>query len=569
MKYSSLMRVCCLVVAVATLLVCAVGTKADLAAANRQKTFNIVSYGAVPDGRTLSTDAIQKALDACGHAGGGIVKVPAGTYLTGTLDLRDNVTLSVEAGATLLGSTHMEDYRPKFVIFGNGVKNVTLIGPGVIDGQGYAFWTKKPSMPSNDLGNINFARIHYWGHNPRNSGHLVMLSNCTNVKISNLTLQNSQSWTLHLLACENVSVDHVRIRNRLYGPNTDGIDIDGSQDVQVSNCDICTGDDAMVLKNRSDTVTFPHSCENVTITDCKLISPTNAFKIGTETYGDFENIVFKNSVIEAGDPKDPWCTEAAAMVSPQFYGNGLGPETGIAVESADGSHIHGVTVSNIVMHDVQSPIFIRLGDRGINPTNARVKAATGTIDDVTISDVSADGAWGPSIIAGVPDHPVQDVTITNLRVTNIGNGTSSSTPLGVKEAIDDYPSSLMWGPLPANSLYFRHANGIKLSNVTIANAKPDTRLPVIVDDVTGLAIEGITLDHAASSDPVMLLNNVRDSQIRGTVPEQTKTWANVSGGLSSHIVLSPDKAKNAKQIFMAGAGAASNAVSVAPIATKM
>jgi polygalacturonase len=111
-------------------------------------------------------------------------------------------------------------------------------------------------------------------------------------------------------------------------------------------------DDAICLKNRSRTVTYPHYCSNITVSDCRLVSPTNGFKIGTETFGDFDNIIFQNSVVEAGDPKDPLGKELASLTASSFYGDALGPEAGIAVESADGSHIHGIMIRNIVMHNV-------------------------------------------------------------------------------------------------------------------------------------------------------------------------------------------------------------------------
>ncbi|MDR3707863.1 MAG: glycosyl hydrolase family 28 protein [Capsulimonadaceae bacterium] len=526
------------------------------------RVFNVVDSGAAPDGRTLDTDAIQKAVDACSQAGGGTVRVPAGTYLTGTINLRDNVTLSLDTGATLLGSTQIQDYRPRDVIRGKGVKNIAIVGDGTIDGQGYAFWSKKSSLSKHQQETINFARIHYWSHNEPNSGDLVLLSDCANVRFSGVTLQNSQSWTLHLLACANVVVEGIRIRNRLNGPNTDGIDVDGSQDVQIANCDICTGDDAVVLKNRSTAVHFPHACKNVTITRCKLISPTNGFKIGTESYGDFENIVFEDSTIQAGDPKDPWAAGAAAETSPQFYGDALGPEAGIAIESVDGSHIRGVTVRNIVMHDVQSPIFIRLGSRGVNPVDKSAKAPTGTIDDVKISDIVAERAWCPSIIAGVPGHPVRGIVISNVRVTNIGAGSTTYSPLGVPEREGAYPAPIMWSPLPAHSLYMRHAEGIKLSAYSVVNDRPDTRLAVIADDVSGMTLDGLTLDPLASSETAILFNNVRDSQIRGTVPRGVKTWVSVYGAGSGNITLVPSDPKLAGQVYALGDGVPASAATV-------
>jgi hypothetical protein len=388
-----------------------------------------------------------------------------------------------------------------------------------------------------------------FGHVQPSPGNLVSLLNCVGVKIRNITFQNSNDWTCHLLGCSNVSVDHLIVHNPIHSPNTDGIDIDASQDVQIMNSEIYTGDDAIVLKNRSDKITYPHPCKNITVANCKLTSPTNTFKIGTETYGDFENIVFRDSVIQAGDPSDPLSAVAAKLMPPDIYGNGLGPEAGIALESMDGAHIRGVTINNIVMHGARSPIFIRLGDRGINPNGKLPKVPPGTIEDVTISDISADGASCASIIVGLPGHPVQGITISNLQVVNIGAGTSVLKALAVPEKGSSYPSALMWGPLPSHSLYLHHVAGVKLNNLNFANARPDTRTAVIADDVTGLMLEGLVLDPVASASPLIVLNDVSSSEIRGTIPQNTKTWVQVCGANSATINLLPNDSAIAQKNF--------------------
>ena len=140
------------------------------------------------------------------------------------------------------------------------------------------FWTKETTLSPSQRRELNFARIHYWKHNEPNNGDLVLLTECSNVNIQNITLQGSTSWTCHLLGCDHVTVDGMKICNPLYSPNTDGIDVDGSQEVQITNCDICTGDDAIVLKNRNAKVHFPHDCKDITIDHCHLTSQTNGLK---------------------------------------------------------------------------------------------------------------------------------------------------------------------------------------------------------------------------------------------------------------------------------------------------
>lgn len=528
------------------------------------KVFNVVDYGAVPDGKTMDTVAIQKAIDDCGQQGGGTVRFPAGTYLSGTLKLQSRMTLSLEVGATLLGSTRIEDYQPNHFILCDGLDNITLKGPGTIDGQGFTFLTKIEEMPPNWIHTRTYGWVpqHQWRRNKPNPDGLVLFEHCTNIRVSNITLQNSDAWTLHLLACEHATIDGVTIRNRYHTPNTDGIDLQGSQDVQISNCDIRTGDDAIVLKNRSKLITYPHSCKDITISHCKLISPTNGFKIGTESYGDFDNIVFRDSVIEAGNPNDPLSADSLSTISPEHYGNALGAEAGIAVESVDGAHLTRVVVDNIVMHGVRAPIFIRLGDRGKNPTEVKTKVPTGSIDDIRISNVTADGASAPSLVMGIPSYPVQNIIISNLHVTNIGAGNSKTSPLGLKEKESYYPGALMWGPMPAHSLYLRHVDGITIRDAGFSNAKPDSRLAIIADDVSGLKLEGLTLDLVATSNQLILLNNVRQAEIRGTIPQETRTWVTVSGTNASGITLAPTSPRASSQIFVLDAGVPGNPVTV-------
>jgi hypothetical protein len=326
------------------------------------------------------------------------------------------------------------------------------------------------------------------------------------------------------------------------------------------NSEFYAGGDAICLKNWSNKITYPHACKNITVANCKTVSPTNGFIIGTYTYDDFENIVFRDSEVDAGDPADPLSIEAARAIPPDLYGNGLGPEAGIALISADGAHVHGVTIKNIVMHGARVPIFIRLCSRGINPTSYEMKDRTGTIADVTISDIKADGASCASSITGVPGHPVQRISITNLQVTNIGAGTSRLTALGAPEWETEYPSALMWGPLPAHSLFVRHAEGVQLDNVNFTNTQPDTRMAIIADDVSGLILKGLSLDQAAAGDPLILLNNVHDSAIQGTIPQATKTWVQVSGTNSSNITLSQNNSQIAEKPFEAVRGAPTDAV---------
>ena len=246
------------------------------------KNFNIMDLGAKPDGITLCTNLIQKAVDDCSASGGGTVTIPPGVFLTGTILLKNNVILHLENGAVLLGSAKIEDYEPGNLIRALEAENIGITGNGVIDGQGHMFWIptgKKTFRPG----------IYTFAHNNPSPGILIHLEGCKNVIIENVTLKGSESWTLHLLGCDEVLVSGIKIRNPLHGPNTDGIDIHACSNVRISDCDIYTNDDAIVLKNRHPKY-YGKACENITITNCILTTISNGFKIGTESISDFRNI---------------------------------------------------------------------------------------------------------------------------------------------------------------------------------------------------------------------------------------------------------------------------------------
>ena len=299
----------------------------DADAAPPAGLYDVRAFGAVGDGAALDTQAIQKAIDACAEAGGGKVYLQGGTFLSGTIRLKSNVTLYVEAGATLLGSTNIADYPDitprivylyrarftKYLIYAEQAENIAIAGRGSIDGQGRHF----PAQPGDDKGRP----------------YILRFSECKNVRVENVTFRDSARWLSHYLACENVTINGISIHSKIR-ENRDGIDIDSCRNVRISDCSIDTGDDAIVLKATTD-----RPCQQVLITNCVLSSLASALKLGTESNGGFEDVAITN------------CT---------IHDTGY---SGIAVEMVDGGILDRVTISNITMKNVKVPIFVRLGDR--------------------------------------------------------------------------------------------------------------------------------------------------------------------------------------------------------------
>jgi polygalacturonase len=405
-------------------------------------------YRVTPDGSRLQTKELQAAIDACAKGGGGTVYFPPGRYLSGSLFLKSNVTLHLDAGATLVGSANLADYpvtvcgfrsytdnyTDKSLIYAENVENIGLEGYGTIDGQGASFKGPYKVRP-----------------------YMIRVIGCRNVRVSGLTIKDSPMWVQHYLACEGVHIHGITVRSRV-NANNDGIDIDCSERVRISDCDIWSGDDAIVLKSTAD-----RPCRHVTITNCVLSSACNAFKLGTETNGGFENILLDNCAI---------------------YDTRL---SGVALELVDGGTLERVTVSNLSMTRVGAPIFVRLGDRARPFREGGPRPPTGKLRQVILTNIQAAGGSPVGCaISGIPGHPIEDLTLENLRLVFEGGG-QPAHPLGqVPEHPEKYPEHHMFGALPAYGLYFRHACNVRLRNVELSAARPDPRPAMLCDDVAGL-----------------------------------------------------------------------------------
>ena len=450
------------------------GMRAQQHAAGGAGYLEVRAFGAHGDGTHLDTAAIQAAVDACGSAGGGIVRFAPGVYRSGTIRLRDRVKLHLVDGATLLGSTTLSDYPPqvpklrsytdtytdKSLIYAEGLTGVGLEGDGVIDGQGGSFQGPYKVRP-----------------------YLIRFVECRDVSVSGLELRNSPMWVQHYLGCEGVRISGVRVQSRV-NRNNDGIDIDASSAVRISDCHIVSGDDAIVLKT---TTTRP--CRDVVVTNCVLSSLCNALKLGTESTGGFDNISFSNCSV---------------------YDTHL---AGIALETVDGAVMDRVTISNIVMRNVQCPIFVRLGDRARLFTEGAAKPPVGALRNVVIQGVEADGANKTGCaFAGLPDHPIENLTLRDVTLSFAGGGTAADAARAIPEEPEKYPEYSMFGVLSAYGLFARHIRGLQIENVRCLSAAPDARPAFACEDVADLDAGGF--HGAPSGAPLVSLNNVRGASLR-------------------------------------------------------
>ncbi len=427
----------------------------DAAAAD----YNITAYGAVNDTTRLSTAAVQRAIDECSQAGGGRVVVPTGSYKIGTIVLKSNVNLHLEHGATLYGSTDLADYRPMKsdyvslrtqtetiqLVYADNTDNVVIDGYGTIDGRGRSF--KKLS----------------WNDEGITRPHLLRFIQSRDVTVKDITLRNSGCWMQHYLACDRVRIDGIKVKNR-NNYNNDALDIDGCHDVVVTGMIADSDDDAITLKSTS-----PRMCENVTITGCVVSSHCNAIKLGTETNGGFRNINISGI-----------CVKPSEDQTSQYFGLPRGISA-VSLEIVDGGVLENVSVSGITVEGTESPIFVRLGNRGRGYYEGQVINEVGRIRDVKIDNVIVRNAGNTGCsVTGLPGHPVENVRLSNILVCHKGG--AKKTPVPADEKEKDYPEATMWGTLPAKGFFVRHARGVVFDNVEIRTDEPDERPEYVCED---------------------------------------------------------------------------------------
>jgi len=516
--------------------------------------FNVSDHGAVNDGTRLTSDAINQAIDQCHARGGGTVYVPPGIYLCGTVELKSNVTLYLEAGATLLGSKKLTDYTPSpfsqvvekvkpdkafandthdatafHLLFARDAENIALAGPGRLDGQGPAFWVPsgKPPLPPEDAWQ-DVATLA-WKAMPRPSPMLEFYR-CKNLRIEDVQITNSAGWTLRPVECDNVFIHGITIKNA-YGVNTDGLDLIGCKNVFVSDCLIDTGDDAICLKSEAPYGGDVPVSKNITITNCVLTCCCNGFKFGTASFGRFENITFSNSVIFNED-----VPLKSRVIS------------GIALEVVDGGSIEGIMVSNIRMQRVRTPLFMRIGNR-----HPQADGSAGIIRGVRIENVHATESILTSSITGLPKFNIEDVTLSGIRIESQENGKADWVKRKIPDHETGYPEARMFGRLPAYGLFCRQVKGLNLHEVELNAGDSEERPAIFCDNVNKLQISGLSSTPTSRDQPVIRLNQTNQACIQGsTAPPGTNAYLDVQGDQTAQIVLMNNNLIASKKMVSSG-----------------
>jgi len=460
---------------------------------------NVRDFGAVGDGARLDTAAINAAIQACHQAGGGTVSFPPGVYLSGSIHMQSQVTLKLQAGAIIRGTLAMDKYDPReenpwdayqdsshsyfhrSLIWGENLQDVGFLGPGMIDGND-AFETvfKYFPPPLNYMLNMIFNQCN--AERFQRGPKPLTLKACENVFIKDIVITHAPDEAILITGCNRVLIDGYKARE----VRIDGIDPDCSSDVTVTESEIKSVDDSVAIKS-TYALGYKRDCEDITVKYCLLSSFVNALKIGTESVGDFRNIVFRDCVIRNLD------------LYPSF--------AGLSMMSVDGGTLDGIEADDIVMENANYPIFIRVGDRLRTPEQASV----GTVRNVLISNVTATGGLGigASSITAVPESTVgENIVLENISITCKGGGPRFPSYLEVPEVHESagvYPDPPYIVPFPpAYGFFCRHVRELAFHNVQLGFTLPDRRAALIFEDVDDLVLDGISAEKALRGAPSII-----------------------------------------------------------------
>jgi hypothetical protein len=479
--------------------------------------YNVLDFGAIGDGKTVCTAAIQETVDACAAAGGGKVIVPAGRYLTGPIHLKSNIEFEVLAGARLLLTNDFTSipgirYRPQdgpsyaSLFTCVDAENVSITGRGILDGQGEMWWNAfRERAKSKKLGGRASATTEAmlkWGR-PR----VIKLYRCKNILIRGVTVVNSPSWNIHPLFCENIWIDGITISAPPDSPNTDGIDPESCKNVQITNCNISTGDDGVIIKSGEHYQEHGIACENIAVTNCVFGPGHAAVGVGSETSGGVRNVVISNCVCD-------------------------GTDRGLRFKTARGrgNVVENVRVSNVVMHNVGEAISVTMFyNGGDKHAPEKVTELTPAFRNLHFSDLIASHVKHAAVIEGLPEMPIQGLSIHNYAVEDSVTGINCTN--GTEIVFDTIVVNAQRGPA------------------------------LNVENVRELEIYRCTTKKPLVEEPVIRFQKVKDAVLQScNAAVGTGTFLELNGTDNAEISLFTNRLSRATRDIGLVAGASASAI---------
>jgi polygalacturonase len=508
------------------------------------RVYNIRDFGAKGDGTALDTAALQAAMDACNKDHGGTVLVPAGVFVIGTVEIKSNVTLHIAAGGKLLGSADGKQYYAADAIplegdstLGDGhvsllfavkAENITIEGPGTIDGNGSQFRSPAPGTPPPS------------GRGGANRPYHLMFYQCTNLNVRNIYLFACAFHSLRIIQCTHAKFDGIRIFNHVI-QNNDGFHFISSQHVHISNCTVICQDDACALFG---------SCKFVTVTNCTFSTRWSVFRFGG---GQAENIVVSNCLIY------------------ETYG------CPIKMQCGSNSRFENMSFSNLIMKDVTGPIYIGAGAgrRNNQPSDTANPRPPGIVRNISFSNIRG------NVVAEVKQYPdvpfashinpgeerssivltassgaiIENISFSDIHFTFEGGGTTDEgATRNLPEVAGEYFSI---GTHPAYGMYARNVRGLSLDNVRFEFTKPDARPAMIFDHVQDAAVNGLSLQATKEAESALRFIESRDVLLTATrLLAPAAIFLQVEGVGSENIIIDGgDVSKAAKPLAFQNGGA--------------
>ncbi|MDX2432498.1 MAG: glycoside hydrolase family 28 protein [Bacteroides sp.] len=472
-------------------------------------TYDIREFGAIGDGKTLSTSFIQSAIDSCAAGGGGTVMIQNGEYLTGTLYMKSHVNLYISAGSKLLGSLDYADYATdtykqmykqeskldRCLIFAQNQHSFSIEGHGEIDGQGY-----KKDFPE---------------YRPM----LIRFMECSNIKMRDITLRNPASWTTAWLYCENIVVDGVYIHSQANG-NGDGLDFDGCKNVRVSSCSFNTSDDCICLQaSRPD-----KPCQDVVITNCIFETKWGGIRIGLLSRGDFESVTVSNCIFK--NIRD----------------------SGLKIQMNEGGVMKNMVFSNLVMTNVPRPIFMTFCQQKACVDAPEEMAPMREMGSMVFDGIMVDNSMTDKnsviFLSGMPGNPITHIMLSNIQMVNGGGGNKADAS---KRKFNEYTLETLdgWWPefygvgtLSAYGIYARHIDGLSLNNISIRTAAKDLRPALVLEDVSHVDVNNIKIWGNQEAESAIRFIDVQKAHV-----SSCKSY----GGISSFLQI---EGKDSKAIHI-------------------
>ncbi|ADV83022.1 rhamnogalacturonidase [Terriglobus saanensis] len=484
--------------------------------------FDVRAYGAIGDGKTVDTPAINRAIEAASAVGGGTVAFPAGVYLSFSIRLRSHIQLQLHAGAVILAAdsplpeqstgyhggsydaaeakTAWDAYQDfghnhwhNSLIWGEELENCSIVGSGLIWGRGLSHGRGRHTLG-----------YRFVAEQAGVGNKAIALKNCRNVILRDFSILKGGHFGLLLTGVDNLTIDNLTIDT-----DRDGMDIDCCRNVRVSNCVVNSPWDDGICPKSSFALGYARPTENVTITNCYVTGTyqlgtvldgtfkkfsdgnsdvssnyTGRIKCGTESNGGFRNITISNCVFE--------CCQ------------------GLALETVDGALLEDISISNITMRDVTTcPLFFRLGARLRGPKET---TKVGTLRRVLVNNLVSYNTASrlSSILSGIPGYQIEDIKISNMYVQHVGGASTESLAIRPPELENNYPEPGMFGAMPAQGFYIRHTKHLEMSHVDVEPFANDPRPVFFLDHVDRADFLAVT---SPKGQPAFQLEQVSDFRV--------------------------------------------------------